>query len=72
MCEKERIAIEQLKKVEGLLKAEFYCEDCQMKYTIYSVKNFDRMYNPPVKLKNQFGFGKKKQRDLLFIFPKEE
>ena len=49
MCEKEQIAIERLKNVEGLLKAEFYCEDCQMKYTLYSVKNFNKMYNPEPK-----------------------
>ena len=54
-CEKEQIAIDRLKNVEGLLKAEFYCEDCQMKYTIYNVKNFDLMYNAPIKPKHQFG-----------------
>lgn len=55
VCEKEQIAFERLKNVDGLLRAEFYCEDCKAIYTIYNVKNFDMMYNAQVKPKHQFG-----------------
>jgi hypothetical protein len=59
MCDKDKIVMDRLKNVEGLLKATWYCEDCETVMTIYGVKNFDKLYNPQVKLKHQFGFGKK-------------